>query len=188
MEVPAAVFFWRKLDQPGLDSCRFFQSERGCRLAGAAVFIEERLACHLQYEVEADASFRTRSASITGFVGSHRVDLRIRATSGARWKVNGVDQPAIRGCIDLDLGFTPATNLLPLRRLALRTGQEAQAPAAYLQFPKTEMVVLSQRYKRLSRTEYDYESPDFGYRATLRVAPTGAVMEYPGLFEMVTLR
>ena len=123
-----------------------------------------------------------------GCIGRRAVALRIRATTGGRWKINGVDQPAIRGCIDLDLGFTPATNLLPLRRLALRTGQEAQAPAAYLPFPKTELVVLPQRYKRLSRTEYDYESPAFGYRATLRVTPQGAVANYPGLFEMLPLR
>jgi hypothetical protein len=46
-------------------------------------------------------------------------------------------------------------------------------------------VLLAQRYKRLSRTEYDYESPSFGYRGTLRVSPLGAVVQYPGLFEMV---
>jgi hypothetical protein len=102
--------------------------------------------------------------------------------------LNGVDQPAIRGCIDVDLGFTPATNLLPLRRLALRTGQEAQPRAAYLSFPKIELIVLPQRYRRLSRSEYDYESPDHGYRATLRVTPLGAVATYPGIFEMLPLR
>jgi hypothetical protein len=185
MEAPAAVFFWRRLDNPGYDSCRFFHSEDGCRLSGAAVFREGRLACHIRYEVLADNSFRTRSASLQGYVGSKPVDLRLRAIRGGRWTVNGVEQPAIRGCIDLDLGFTPATNLLPLRRLALRTGQEAQAPAAYLPFPKTEPIILPQRYKRLSRNEYDYESPRHGYRATLRVTPLGAVADYPGVFEML---
>ena len=188
MDVPAAVFFWRKLDFPGYDSCRFFVSAAGCRLAGAAVFLERQLACHLQYEVVADAAFHTRRAAVRGYIGKTAVDLRIQAGRGGRWKVNGVDHPAIRGCIDLDLGFTPATHLLPLRRLALRTGQEARAPAAYLPFPKTDLVALPQRYRRLSSTEYDYESPDHGYRATLRVTPLGAVVEYPGLFEMVLPR
>ena len=188
MEAPPAVFFWRRLDNPGYDSCRFFHSADGCRLSGAAVFLEGRLACHIRYEVLADASFRTRRASLEGYVGRKPLSLRLQTSRGGRWTVNGVDQPATRGCIDLDLGFTPATNLLPLRRLALRTGQEAQAPAAYLPFPKTGLVILPQRYKRLSRSEYDYESPQHGYRATLRVTPLGAVAAYPGVFEMLSLR
>jgi uncharacterized protein len=188
MEEPAAVFFWRRLDYPGYDSCRFFQSADGSRLSGAAVFLEGRVACHIRYEVLADASFRTRRASLEGYVGSKAVNLRLHTSRGGRWTVNGVDQPAIRGCIDLDLGFTPATNLLPLRRLKLRTGQEAQAAAAYLPFPKTDLVILPQRYKRLSRSEYDYESPQHGYRATLRVTPLGAVADYPGVFQMLPSR
>jgi hypothetical protein len=188
VQTPATVFFWRRVDTPGCDHCRFFQSPQGCRLLGAAVFVEARLACHLQYEVVADAAFRTRSASIKGHIGKEPIDLRLRAGRGGRWQLNGVDQPAIRGCLDVDLGFTPATNLLPLRRLALRTGQEALAPAAYLPLPKTDLVVLPQRYRRLSRSEYDYESPDHGYRATLRVTRLGAVADYPGLFEMLPFR
>ena len=188
MEAPAAVFFWRRLDQPGHDSCRFFHSAAGCRLSGAAVFLEGRLACQIRYEVVADAAFRTRCAALAGSVGRKPLDLRVRATRDGCWTVNGVEEPAIRGCIDLDLGFTPATNLLPLRRLGLRIGQEAQAPAAYLPLPKTRLVLLPQRYQRLSRGEYDYESPRHGYRATLRVTPQGAVADYPGLFEMLPAR
>jgi uncharacterized protein len=188
MDAAAAVFFWRRLDNPGYDSCRFFQSASGCRLAGAAVFLEGRIACHVQYEVVADEAFRTRRASLTGYVGRQRIDLRLRASRSGRWTLNGVEQPSASGCIDLDLGFTPATNLLPLRRLGLRTGQEAQAPAAYLPFPKIGLEVLPQRYKRLSRSEYDYESPTHRYHATLRVTPLGAVMDYPGVFEMLQVR
>jgi hypothetical protein len=178
------VFFWRKVDSPGYDSCRFFKLADGYRLLGAAVFLESSHVCHLHYDVTADAGFRTRSASVAGFVGKTPVDVRIRAR-GNRWEVGGKINPLITGCLDVDLGFTPATNLLPLRRLALRVGQEAEAPAAYLAFPAMQFMLLPQRYKRLSRTEYDYESTSFGYRGTLRVSPLGAVVQYPGLFEMV---
>jgi hypothetical protein len=185
---PPAAFFWRKLDSPGHDSCRFFKLGDGYRLLGAAVFLESRRVCHLQYDVMADAGFRTTSASVAGFVGKAPVDICIRATGGGRWEVDGRDDAGIAGCLDVDLGFTPATNLLPIRRLALRVGQEAEAPAAYLSFPAMQVTVLRQHYKRLSRTEYDYESPSFGYRAILRVSPIGAVVEYPGLFELVPVK
>jgi hypothetical protein len=182
---PPAVLFWRKLDSPGHDSCRFFQLAGGYRLLGAAVFLESKRVCHLQYDVMADAGFRTTGASVAGFVGKTPVDVRIRAIGGERWEVNGKNCPRIAGCLDVDLGFTPATNLLALRRLALRVGQEAEAPAVYLAFPAMQFMVLPQHYKRISRNEYDYEAPSFGYRGTLRVSPIGAVVEYPGLFEMV---
>jgi hypothetical protein len=181
---PPRVFFWRKVDSPGHDSCRFFKLPDGYRLLGAAVFLESKQVCHLQYDVMADAAFRTKSASVAGFVGKTPVDVRIRAREDG-WEVDSNNNPRIAGCLDVDLGFTPATNLLPLRRLALRIGQEADAPAAYLAFPAMQFILLPQHYKRLSRTEYDYESPSHGYRATLRVSPIGAVVQYPGLFEMV---
>jgi hypothetical protein len=182
---PPRVFFWRKLDSPGHDSCRFFKLEDGYRLLGAAVFLESGRVCHLQYDVMADPGFRTTSASVAGFVDKAPVNISIRATGAGRWQVDGRDDAGIAGCLDVDLGFTPATNLLPLRRLALRVGQEAEAPAACLAFPAMQFSVLPQHYKRLSRTEYDYEAPSFGYHDILRVSPIGAVVQYPGLFEMV---
>lgn len=182
---PPTVLFWRKLDSPGYDSCRFFELADGYRLSGVAVFLESGFACHLQYEVMADAAFRTTSASVAGFVGPTPIDAQIRSTGAGNWEVGGRNDRSLAGCLDVDLGFTPATNLLPLRRLALEVGQEAQAPAAYLAFPSMRFEVLPQHYRRLSLTEYDYTSPSFGYQATLCVSPIGAIIQYPGLFELV---
>ena len=41
------------------------------------------------------------------------------------WFANGVEQDNVAGCLDLDLGFTPATNLFAIRRLSLKVGQRA---------------------------------------------------------------
>lgn len=183
-EAAPSVFFWRKLDSPGHDSCRFFRLADGYRLLGAAVFLESGQACHLQYDVRADPQFRTQSACVAGYVGKTPVDVRIHARAGG-WAVDGQIDARLAGCLDVDLGFTPATNLLPLRRLALAVGQEAEAPAAWLELPSMGFRLLAQRYKRLSRTEYDYQAPSCGYRGTLRVSPVGAVVQYPGLFELM---
>ena len=182
---PVAAFFWRRLDHPGHDSCRLWKLEEGWRLSGAAVFAEARRACHFHYDVIADAAFRTRSAAVAGYVGKKAIAVRIRSAGMARWRVNGVSSAALRGCVDVDLGFTPATNLLPLRRLALRVGQHADAPAAYLEFPRMRFIRLPQRYERTGRDEYAYESPAHGYAETLRVLSSGAVAHYPGVFELV---
>jgi hypothetical protein len=157
----------------------------GYELLGGSAFIESQHVCQLNYRVVASTSFLTQRASVKGFIGTTPIDLRIRASTRGRWTVNGVDQPAAAGCLDLDLGFTPATNLLAVRRLRLPVGKEAETPAAYLGFPLLKLTLLEQRYKRLSRTEYEYEAPQFGYRGVLQVSAMGAVIKYPKLFSMV---
>jgi len=179
-----ARYLWRRLDSPGHDACQFEKSETGYRLAGMAAFMEGGRVCQLKYEVLADQSFRTRSARVAGNVGSREVLLSIRSGRGGKWSVNGSEQPKLAGCIDLDLGFTPATNLLPIRRLALRIGQETKAATVYLDIPSIKLRVIPQHYKRISRDAYAYESPVHGYRATLQVSKHGAIERYPEVFEL----
>ena len=182
---PRAVFFWRKLDHPGHDSCRLFEVPGGWLLSGAAVFLEARHACHFHYQVRADRGFRCRSAKVSGYLGRSAVDIRIRSAGSGRWRVDGEVRSDLDGCLDIDLGFTPATNLLVLRRLALAVGEQADAPAAYLSFPRMRFIRLPQHYRRITAAKVAYESPSHGYAGTLVVSALGAVVRYPGLFELV---
>jgi uncharacterized protein len=87
--------------------------------------------------------------------------------------------------MDLDLSFTPATNLLPLRRLSLDVGQSAEVRSAWLEWPDVRLTPLVQRYGRRSETEYDYESDLPGgelFRSSLRVQPEGWVLDYGNLW------
>ena len=181
---PTAAFSWRKLDHPGHDSRRLFKLPDGWNLLGAAVFFGGRRPCHFHYEVATDAMWRTRRARVTGYLGNKALDLRISASKKG-WKVDGKQVKSVAGCIDLDLGFTPDTNLIAIRRLSLKVGERAEAPAAYLQFPEMRMVKLPQIYHRIGRTEYKYEAPTIGYTGKLTISVTGAVIDYPGLFERV---
>jgi hypothetical protein len=185
MTRPVAVFLWRKVDRPGHDSCRLFKLANGWRLTGAAVFRDAGRPCHLQYDVATDKAWKTRSVKVSGYIGKKAFDVRVESARDAHWKLNGVLVKSVTGCVDVDLGFTPATNLIALRRLALKVGQRAEAPAAYLQFPEMRLVLLPQSYLRTGRTEYEYEAPTVGYSGRLRVSPGGAVSRYPGLFELV---
>ena len=180
-----AAFFWQKLNHPGHDSCRLIKLPAGWRLSGAAVFLEAARACHFQYEVVADAAFRTKSALVVGYLGRKAIDVRIRSAGLGRWRVNGVPNADVAGCIDVDLGFTPATNLFAIRRLELKVGEHANAPAAYLEFPSLRLTRLPQRYERVGRTTYAYEAPTVGYAGILQVSSQGAVLRYPGLFKLL---
>ncbi|HEX9652511.1 MAG TPA: putative glycolipid-binding domain-containing protein [bacterium] len=182
---PVAIYLWRRVDQPGHDSCRLFKLTNGWRLRGAAILLDNGKPCHLQYELAAGGSWKTRNARVAGYIGRKAVDLRIAADGATRWQVNGVLNESVNSCVDVDLGFTPATNLIAIRRLALKVGQRVEAPAAYLQFPEMRLVKLPQSYRRTGRTEYQYEAPTVGYSGTLQVLPIGAVSRYPGLSELV---
>jgi len=173
---------WTRLDRPGQDHCRLFRLSDGWRLAGSAVFFEQR-ACSLRYEVVTSRDWITRRALVDGHVGGRSVSVRIQASRSRRWRLNGARQPRLDGCIDLDLAFTPATNLIAVKRLALTVGAGADSAAAYLTFPGLALVVLPQRYVRASAREYDYTSPTSGYAGRLRLTRDGWIDRYPGVFE-----
>ena len=82
-------------------------------------------------------------------------------------------------CIDLDLGFTPATNLLTIRRLKLPVGQAAKARAAWLSFPALALEPLDQMYRRKDVSLYGYESDGGRFSTELEVNDAGFVLLYP---------
>ena len=86
------------------------------------------------------------------------------------------------GCIDLDLNFSPSTNRLPIRRLGLAIGQEAQVRAAWLRFPSFTLEPLEQIYRRLNATTYRYESAGGKFVAELQVNAAGFVTHYPNFW------
>jgi hypothetical protein len=177
------LIFWRRMDVPGHDACALWVMESGWCLAGTAIFVLAGQPCHLAYEVNCDPTWRTRSAQVTGCMGRRVLELSIVAVSGERWQLNGMEQPEAAGGIDIDLSFTPATNLVAIRRLALGIGQASDAPAAWLRFPEFTLERLEQHYHRLALDTYAYQAPGVGYAASLQVSDRGFVTHYPGFWE-----
>ena len=140
---------WKRLDLPGHESARL----TGTTLHGAAVMLHASKACRLDYEIVCDDAWRTRSARVSGWIGEGIVHVRIANDDGV-WTMNGESIPAVAGCIDIDLNFSPATNLLPIRRLNLAIGDEAEVRAAWLRFPSLALEPLVQTYTRLADNRY----------------------------------
>ena len=174
---------WRRIDSQGHEACRLARHDAGWKLEGAAVFsLGGRPAC-LRYTAVCDASWRAQRGDVSGWIGDRSVDSVVERPAGGPWTLDGVDVPGLEHCLDLDFGFTPSTNLLQIRRLALPVGQGADAPAAWLDVSTGALSVLVQRYERRSDTTYWYEAPRFGYAELLEVDPVGFVRRYPGLWE-----
>jgi uncharacterized protein len=173
---------WSRLDVEGQDRCSLQQRSDGWSLQGRALFDHDSERADLEYGVLCNPHWRTRSAWVRGAIGHRRVAIEIEVDAAYVWRFNGNEIPAVRGCIDVDLSFTPATNLLPLRRLDLQVGDTAQATAAWLAFPNGALEVLEQRYTRIAEDAYAYAAPRLGYVAELRVNHEGFVIDYPGLW------
>src|SRR5581483_5690752 len=119
----ADSILWRRLDLPGHEIGRVALRDDRWELSGTAVFAHERTPCKLDYVVICDSGWRTRAARVSGMIGDQEIHLSVSVDAGQRWRFNGKEYPALAGCIDLDLGFSPSTNLLPIRRLALNVGE-----------------------------------------------------------------
>jgi uncharacterized protein len=62
------------------------------------------------------------------------------------WTLNGSAVPGLDRFVDLDLGFTPATNLQQLRRVPIAENESAQVPVVWLDIETGTLIELSRRY------------------------------------------
>lgn len=175
---------WRRIDQPGHEAARLRYAGESWELYGSAVFADPGGNCRLDYEIECGADWKTVRGRVSGWRGEEAVDVFVEVDSHGRWMLNGVERPEVIGCVDLDLNFSPSTNLLPIRRLSLQVGQSGEVRAAWLRFPSFRLEVLEQVYTRKDERTYRYESAGGTFRRDLEVNEDGFVTRYPGLWEM----
>jgi uncharacterized protein len=174
---------WRGFVLPGHEACGLFSRDSYWHLEGTAVFSHEQQPCRLDYQVICDQAWRTLSAKVESWLGNTVVGIQIRTDPTQHWWLNGVEQPDVMGCIDIDLNFSPSTNLIPIRRLNLAVGETAGVKAAWLRFPSFKLEPLPQQYHRLGETAYRYESAGGQFVADLKVNRSGFVIDYPGIWQ-----
>lgn len=151
---------------------------------GTAVFSHAGRPCLLDYRVVCDPAWRTVSGRVAGWQGTELVDIAIGVDHSRQWMVNGRPCPQVRGCDDIDLSFSPATNLLPIRRTGLEVGARARFPVAWLRFPAMTLESLDQSYERVSASQYRFESGGGSFAALLETTTSGVVTNYPGLWQL----
>ena len=178
---------WRRLDVPGREEATITRMASGWRLAGELDVNEAGVAAMLRYTIECNPAWRTRSAAIEGEAnGGSPVRFSLAADGAGGWTGDGVALPELTGALDVDLGFTPATNTLPIRRLCLAVGQSAPVRSAWLRFPELRVEPLEQTYTREAERTFRYHAivDAEPFVARLDVDAFGRVMRYEGLWEM----
>ena len=102
--------------------------------------------------------------------------ITLERDAKGNWNVDGARASALKGCTDIDLGCSPSTNTLPIRRLRLAIDSSRTIQAAWIQFPELTVVKAAQKYTRLDDYTYRYASGDF--EAELTVDDDGLVASY----------
>jgi len=180
---------WSDWNREGLDHCLMRRDADGLRIEGLCIIGGDAAGAALRYAVRTDAMLRTREVAVS-YIGGP--DLHLRADGRGRWSDarTGACLPALQGCLDVDIAATPATNTLPILRLALSPGARAEILAAYLPLPHEpgapiRPAAARQSYTCLRAGCYRYESLASGFTAEIEVDANGLVKDYPEAFRRV---
>lgn len=135
---------------------------------GVPLRIEYRVLCH--------SNWLTSKLELRQQHGRAGNRLELARDANGAWTRDGRPLPMLGRCTDVDLGFSPSTNTLPIRRLALGIGRSETIDAAWVLFPDLEIRASPQTYTRLSDQSYLYASGDFS--AELTVDAAALVIDY----------
>ena len=169
----------------GFEAVTVRRLETGGQLEGASTAVQAGEAWAIAYRIAFDARWVTRQARIWGWSTGGSQARLLESDGAGRWRVDGRDQPALDGCLDVDLEASASTNTLPVHRLGLEVGAASAAPAAYVRAVDFGVERLEQTYTRLEddgpRRRYMYRAPVFEFQAVLAYDRAGLVLDYPGI-------
>jgi uncharacterized protein len=168
---------WRRSDEVQTDDqCTLTVRDAGLSLVGTVLGADGGVPVRIEYRVLADGHGLTRAANIRSLHGFTSGVMTLARDARGGWTIGGIPAPALKGCTDLDLGCSPSTNTLPIRRLRLGIGASATIQAAWVRFPELTVVKAAQTYTRLDEFTYRYASGTF--EAELTVDDEGMVAAY----------
>jgi len=183
---PPATACWQHLEaRSGFEVAYFRRAEDGWAVEGTTAALEEGRTWVVTYSIRLDAGWVTQNARIMARTVSGSRETFLQSDGTGRWLINGILAPHLDGCLDVDLESSAMTNTLPVHRLGLPEGAQADAPAAYVRALDLGVDRLEQTYRRIAdqaaRQRYDYAAPAFGFTSRLVYDESGLVLDYPGI-------
>jgi hypothetical protein len=198
--------FWGRRDTTGAEQA--LVDTRAGLYARGTVLAVDPIAYSCRYELRTDPAWATAHLDVTaegaGWARGLRLELaagRWRATTSeqgdldavlsaaghARAGLPGLEDPdLLYGAFDVDLGGSPLTNTLPIRRLKLlgaEAGVAHRLSVAWVLLPSLEVVQADQIYTPLGDGRVRFASETFS--TDLTVDDDGFVVTYPGLAERI---
>ena len=138
---------WRPWSGPGLEHLRL--TRRGAQNVADSlvIVVDAGRVYRVAYDVRCDARWRVRELRVSSTTADAATTRWLEADGQGHWHdASGAALPALDGCVDVHLAFSPFTNTLPIRRLALTPGDAAKLAVVYLALPDLTPTPDGQRY------------------------------------------
>jgi len=206
MSVLSRALMWQRTDTIGTEQA-LLNDRSGLHARGVSCSAEP-VPWSCRYELYTDDTWATARFEVTaegaGFLRTVRLeraagrwrvtaseqgdlDATLVAAGRARAGMPGTEDPSsLAGALDVDLGYSPLTNTLPVRRLRLTESQPGTShvvDVAWVLLPGLEVLSSRQTYTALGDGRVRFASGSF--TAELLIDANGYVTRYPGLAERV---
>jgi hypothetical protein len=183
--LPATAAWHHRYARDGFEVVFLRPRGEGYALQGHTSAVEAGEAWAVRYSITVDQRWRTRRAHVVGRSRDGNHEVLLEHDGSGEWLVGDVPVPRLSGCLDIDLESSALTNAIPVHRLALREGEQADSPAAYVRALDLAVERLEQSYLRVEddgeHQRFDYAAPVFDFGCRLVYDRHGLVLEYPGL-------
>jgi hypothetical protein len=180
---------WRHVGDPNGFECAFFRVEDDLLVVeGQTIALDDDDVWSIGYSIRIDDTWGMREARLA--VRTARgVDVVGLERVGSQWFVDGQHEPALDGCLDLELEASACTKTFPLHRLTLPVGGRGDAPAVYVGAPELRLARLEQVYEHLDDRDggsrYRYRAPQVSFETVIRFDGSGLVDDFPMVAERV---
>jgi hypothetical protein len=203
---PLAVIYprlliWRGLDEWRTEAAEIDLTDDGIAARGIQIGVDP-VPYRLEYRLGAAARFVTRTLQVEVSGDGWGRELMLSHDSDGSWECEasengeapadlqppGGDTDGLEVSLDCDLGFSPLTNFMPLRRHGLHQGPgDAEFVMAWVSVPDLALHVSPQRYEHVRKNadgavvRFIDEGLFKGFTSELELDEDGLVRVYPGL-------
>lgn len=190
---------WRGVDEWRAEACFHELTSEGVRGSGTQIGADP-VPYRLEYRLDASPGWLTRTleVAVEGEGWSRR--LRLKHDGRGAWRCRaeasgaapglpppGIDDPGdLDGALDCDLGRSPLTNVMPIRRHSLHSDPgEVDFTMAWVSVPDLGVHRATQRYEHVRPGVVRYVGEHRDFVGELEVDGDGMVVVYPELAERV---
>ena len=178
------VIWRRNLDDHSFEECVVTAARDGFVISGHVTAAQDGVPLVVRYDIGCGENWSARFVTIEQRLGDAQRRLRLER-AGDGWLVDGARDPRLDGCAEPDLGVTPSTNALAVRRLGLAIGQAAEIKCAWVKFPALSVEPSLQRYQRLGERDYRYTNVASGFTALVAVDALALPVSYESIWTRI---
>lgn len=175
---------WKNLHNNGLEFCQYF-IENELKIRGHVIYYDENSPMIINYSVDCDSEGQTSLVEINQKTNHSNQTIVLQRDINNCWFKDSIEIKAVNGLVDIDIGVTPSTNTLPIRRLKLGKNESKIFQSIWVRFPDMSILPLEQKYTRIEDKIYVYESLKSGYKAEIEVDEYGIVQSYESEWQTV---